>query len=100
MGIRTVAFLASCDKPLFWMTKMAGKNLSILAHPSPLGRFDWSGGSDIAHRPADKTGNGLFSTVDVNLWPCSHPRPHPNEARCFRFLSAKGEVGRNSRPDI
>src|ERR1035438_7381788 len=47
MGIRTVAFLESCDTPLFWMTKMATNNLSILAHPAPPCAIRWVGGAPI-----------------------------------------------------
>src|SRR5580704_15806940 len=43
MGIRSVAFLESCDTPVSGVTRAAGKNLSILVHLVPLGRFDGSG---------------------------------------------------------
>ena len=44
MGIRSVAFLESCDTPVSGVTKAADKNLSILERPAALLRDSMSRG--------------------------------------------------------
>src|ERR1700733_2610623 len=51
MGIRTVAFLESCDTPVSGATKVAGQLLAFLRVPRLLARFDESGGRGRPYRP-------------------------------------------------